>query len=119
MSISAGQMQRALLPASPLPPQLLRRDPRAFDHCFELCPLHLLVDARRAPALRETAIGAGDDVLAADEAREILEAQRDELGMLDDVGRMAEDAGDEDLAFGQSLALPDLPFVLVPGIAGL
>ena len=44
---------------------------------------------------------------------------RDQLGMLDDVGRMADDARHDDLAVGQLDVLPQRPFVLVADIAGL
>jgi hypothetical protein len=48
----------------------------------------------------ETAIGACDDILAADHLGESPNAVGDELGVLDDVGRVADDPRDQDLAVG-------------------
>ncbi len=70
-------------------------------------------------AAAETAVGCGDDVLASDQVGEADDAVGDQLGMLDDVGGVADDARKEDLAVGQLDVLPDLPFVLVPDIARL
>src|SRR5271170_6723003 len=66
----------------------------------------------------ETAIGAGDDVLAPGDSGEIEDAVGDDLGMLDDVGGVADNARDQDLAVGQFDIPPYLPLVLVTDIAG-
>ena len=66
--------------------------------------------------LREPAVGAADDALSADELREAHEALRDELGVLDDVRVVGDDAGDEHLALGQLDVLPEPPLVLVAGV---
>src|SRR5882757_6059315 len=49
-------------------------------------------------ALREAAVGAAQHILAADDLGEPNEALRHQLGMLDDVGGVADDAGNELLA---------------------
>ena len=64
--------------------------------------------------LRKAAIGAGDDVLAADEAREPQDAFGDEFGMLHDVRAVADDARGENLAFRQ-LARPSRRAIRVRG----
>ncbi len=97
-----------------LPPQLAARELGAGNQCLELGPHQLRMD----PAA-EAAIGAGDDVLAPGDPGEIEDAVGDDLGMLDDVGGVADDARDQDLAFGQFDIPPHLPLVLVTDIAGL
>ena len=52
-------------------------------------------DARAEPA-----IGAGQDILAPDEAGVAHEALGDEIGVLDEIGAMADDAGNEGRALG-------------------
>ena len=52
-------------------------------------------------------------VLAADDLGEPHQPLRHQLGMLDDVGGVADDAGDELLAGRQLRGLPHRPFVLV------
>ena len=42
-----------------------------------------------------------------------------QFGMLDHVGRVADDAGQDQLAVGQLDVLPDAPFVLMADVAGL
>src|SRR5262245_13236381 len=65
--------------------QLLRCDPRAFDHGGELRPRHvrmnLIPRARRA----EAAIGSGDDAFAPDRVGESDDALRHQLRMLHQV----------------------------------
>src|SRR5579862_8453036 len=46
----------------------------------------------------KTAIGAGDEVFLADQTRVALHALRHQLRMLHHVGRMGDDAGDENLS---------------------
>ena len=70
-------------------------------------------------AAAEAAIGAGDDVLAPHQLGEAQDAVGDELGMLDHVGGVADDAGDQDLAGRQLHLAPHFPFVLVAHVAGL
>ena len=70
-----------------------------------------------APA--EAAIGAGNDVLAPHDLGESQDAVGDELGVLDDVGGMADDTGDQDLPVGQLDVLPDSPLMRMTNIAGL
>ena len=50
------------------------------------------MDALVERLLREAAVGAGDDVLAADELGEPHDALGHQLGMLDHVGGVADDA---------------------------
>src|SRR5882757_5620248 len=65
------------LPAA-LTPQFLGGDPRAFGKAFELRPHHLRMDALDRFALRKSAIGAGNDVLAPHQPREVHDPVGDE-----------------------------------------
>ena len=67
----------------------------------------------------ETAVGRGDDPLPADQVREAKNALGDELGVLDDIGGVADHAGQNHPAVRQFDVLPELPFVFVADIAGL
>ena len=67
----------------------------------------------------KTIIGAGDDVVAAEEAGEAHDALAHELRMLDDVGGVADDAWDQHLSGLKLRRLPDVPFVGVARIGGL
>src|SRR5438094_372984 len=100
----------------PLPPapQELRRPAGAFGHRLELGPADRLV----ADPCAEPAIGAGQDILAADEIGVAHEAFGDEVGVLDEIGAMADDPGDEGHAVGQLHLLEDAPFVLVARVGG-
>src|ERR1041384_1699543 len=66
----------------------------------------------------DAAIRAGHDILAADELRVAHETLRDQVGMLDDIGAMADDAGDQHRILGPFHILEDGPFMLVPRIRG-
>src|SRR5438874_1344102 len=79
---------------------------------YELRPGDLRMDPAAEPA-----IGRGDDPLAADQLGETQNAVGDQLGMFDDIGGVADDAGQDQLVVGQLDLLPDPPFVLVPHIA--
>ena len=59
------------------------------------------------------------DILAPDNVGEGFDALRDQLGMLDNVGGVADHARHDDLAGRQLDVLPDCPFVLVTDVAGL
>ena len=50
---------------------------------------------------------------------EARDAVGDQLGMLDDVGGVAHDAGQDQLVVGQLDVVPHLPLVLVADIGGL
>ena len=67
----------------------------------------------------EATIGAGDDVLAPDHPGEVEDAVGDDLGVLDDVGGVADDPRDQDFSVGQLDVSPDFPLVLVTDVAGL
>src|SRR5215471_7543330 len=67
----------------------------------------------------ETAVGAGDHVLAADDLRKAQDPIGDKARMLDHVGRVAYDAGNDNLPLREFYILPDPPFVLVADVAGL
>src|ERR1700737_1280050 len=88
--------------------ELAARNPRPLDPCFELGPGDLRM---RAPA--EAAIGSGHDILSADALGETHEALRDQLGMLDGISRVADDAGHQDLARGELDRVPHGVFVLM------
>src|SRR5271170_5853900 len=78
MSSCVGRLTNAGTFALPLTcPQFLGCHPRAFNQRFELRPLHRRVTAHDVIALSEAAVGARDDVLAPDDASEILDAPGD------------------------------------------
>src|ERR1700688_3376713 len=64
-------------------------------------------------AAAKTAVGAGDDILPADEPRVALQTLRYQFGMLHHIGRMGDDAGNENLAGRQLHLFPDGDFMLV------
>ena len=70
-----------------------------------------------APA--QAAVGGGHDPLGADQGREALDAVGHELGVLQHVGGVGDDAGDEVLALGQGHVPPDPPLVLVADVGRL
>src|SRR5690242_9104267 len=72
-------------------PEPLRRERGALRQRTELRPADFAMDAAA-----HAAIGAGDDVLAPDDRRPVDEPPCHELGMLDDVGGVADDARHED-----------------------
>ena len=69
--------------------------------------------------LRKAAVGAGNQVLAADARGEPRETLGDELGMFDDVRAVADDTRHENLAGRQLHLLPHLPFVLMTRVRSL
>src|ERR1700689_4342539 len=72
-------------------PQALGRDLRAFGERRELGPHHGGMHLGREAGPRgEPAVGAGDDVLPADQAGVLADAVGDQLGMLDVVRRVPE-----------------------------
>jgi len=72
-----------------------------------------LMHALGKRALGESAIGAAEHIVAADDLGQPDQALGDQLRVLDNVGGVADDAGDE-FATGRQLdVLPDRPFVLV------
>jgi hypothetical protein len=77
-------------------PELAGGEGRALRQCFELGPGDLRMDAAADPA-----IGRGDDALPADEIRKPNNALGDEFGVLDDVGSMTDDAGQDQLVVGE------------------
>src|SRR6202140_2478006 len=100
-------------PAQSPRPERLRGKPCAFGECAKLRPDQILVQPRA-----QSAIGASDHVRAPDRFGEVADSLRDELGMLDEVGGVADHARHDDLAGGQLDVLPQRPFVLVTHIAG-
>src|SRR3954470_21960271 len=86
-------------------------DACSFRHGLELRPhdrwMHTPVDF----FLREAAVGAGNQVLAADARGESRETLGDKLRMFHHVRAVADDARHENLAGRQLHLLPHLPFV--------
>src|SRR5262249_13756825 len=80
-------------PENALMPQLLGCEPGAFGKHLQLRPGDLRMDAAA-----EAAVRAGDDVLAADNLGVAHDAVGHHLRMFDDIGGVADDAGDEQLA---------------------
>ena len=68
---------------------------------------------------RKAAIGAGDHIFSPDDAGKARDALRDGFGMLDQIGGMGDDTGDQRLAFRQLDVFPDPPLVLVPRVGRL
>src|ERR1700732_1815970 len=96
-------------------PEGLRRAPRAFGHRFELRPAN-----RRMPDPgAEPAIGAGQDILAADEIGITPQPTGNEGGVLDEIGAMADNAGDQRRPLGELDVFEHAPFVLVTRVRGL
>src|SRR5215470_7510543 len=89
-------------------PQLLAGQARALDQRLELRPHDRGMNAAIEGALGEAAIGADHYVLAPDEIGEAQRAFGDQLGMLDHVGGVADDAWDQHLALRQLCRLPHL-----------
>ena len=99
-------------------PQRLRGDARAFDQGFQLRPHDGRMNAARERALREAAIGAAHDVLAADDLGEPHDPLGDQFGMLDDIGGVTDHARDQDFSGRELHAFPHPPLMRVTRIGG-
>src|SRR2546425_9462708 len=109
--VTPSRRRTITAPRSALP-ELSRRQSRAFHERLELRPR----DLRMADARSETAVRPRDHVLAPDEPRVLHEALGDELGVLDEVAGVADDAGNEDLAGGKPDGFPHPPLrIWTPG----
>src|SRR5688572_16135511 len=95
---SSPAASRSSSSTSALAPQLAARKPRALGQRLEFRPHDRGVNAAVEGALRESAVGARHDALAADEVREAQDALCYELGVLHHVGGVADEAGSERLA---------------------
>src|SRR6267143_4301608 len=114
-SISSG-----IMPPSRSLPQPSRGQPRAFGHRLELGPGDLGLDLVHRPREgREAAVGARDHPLASDDLRVADEALRDQLRVLDEVGRGVEHARDDHAVVGQADLAEHDPLVLVARIGAL
>src|SRR5438094_1836529 len=102
------------LAKAPLAPELSCRQRGSLRERFQLRPGDLWMDAAA-----ETAVGGGDHALLADGVRESRDALGHELGMLDHVGRVTHDPGQDQLAVRKLHVLPYLPLVLVTHVGGL
>ena len=69
-------------------------------------------------AAAEAAVGAGDDVFLADDFSERDDAIGDQFRVLDEIGGVTDDAGDEDFSGGQFHIAPDFVFMFVTDVAG-
>ena len=76
-------------------PQFLRGQARSFRQCRQLGPDDARMDLAGSRKAGEAAIGAGNDVFAADDAGEPRDPLGDRLRMFDEVGGMGDDAGDQ------------------------
>ena len=85
-------------PDNALIPQLRAGEARALHERVKLGPHDAWMDAPVERALGETAIGAGNKILPSDQAPKAHDPLGDELGMLDDIGGMADDAWNEQTA---------------------
>src|SRR2546425_8762461 len=101
-------------------PELPGGESGALGHGGELQPRHArmgVVEPRRGGG--KSTIGAGDHVLAPDDSRVPDDPLGDQRGVLDQVGRVADDAGNEDFAVGRPELLEDVVLVLVPRVGRL
>ena len=64
-------------------------------------------------ALRKAAVGAGKHVFPPDDFGQPYDALRHQLGMLDQVSRMGDDAGDKHRSLGRLDVLPHRPLMLM------
>src|SRR5882672_4684407 len=116
-SISSGIMCTLRLS---LRPELSGGQTRALGHRLELGPRDLgldLVDGAREG--REATIGSRDHALPADDLRVPDEALRDQLRMLDEVGRRVQHARDDHPVVRQTDLAEHDPFVLVTRVRAL
>src|ERR1700722_198976 len=90
----------------------MRRDPRALSQRGELRPHHDRMNSRRYPSDRgEATVGAGDDVLTADESAELHDPLCDEVGVFDEVRRRVDDPRNENFAVREANISPELPLM--------
>src|SRR5262249_51851070 len=76
-------------------PKLFAREPCSVAHRLELCPYHGRVDLGAIGGLRrETAVRACHDAFPADQPGKADQALGDQLGVLDDVACMCDNAWD-------------------------
>src|SRR6185503_8255469 len=102
-----------------LGPELPARKPGSFAQRFQLRPHHRRMHAAIERPLRKAAIGAGDHVLAADNTRQARNALGHQLRMLDDIGGMTDDTGNQHLARTELCIFPYLPFVFMTRVGAL
>src|SRR5580704_14337689 len=88
-------------------------DVGALTQGTQLLPGDGGVDLAVAGKGAETAVGASDHTLHADDGGEALDALRDELGMLDVVGAGVDQPGREYLVLRNRRPGPHLPLMLV------
>src|SRR5262245_57341826 len=100
-----------LLQEDALFPESLRGNPGTIRQRLELEPGHLRIATRPADEGAEAAVSPCDHVLPADDAREGLDALRDEARMLDVIGERVDHARDQGFAVRNLGLLPDLPLV--------
>src|SRR3989475_6905770 len=112
--VTPSRRRTVTAPPSALP-ELSRRQARAFHARLDLRPRDLRVAAARP----EAAARPRHHVLAPDEPRVLHEALGHQLGVLDEVAGVADDAGDEDLAGGELDVFPHAPLVVVARVRRL
>src|SRR5215472_5417045 len=113
-STSGNDTRGVFMTASGSAIQLLRCKRRAVGKGLQLRPRNLRVHTES-----QAAIGAGNDIHTANESCEADDAVGDELRMLDDIGRVADDTRDENFSVRQRRRLPELPLVLVARVGSL
>jgi len=95
--------RRRVASARSSPPELLRREARAFSHRLELRPAEIRMPHPRA----EAAVGARSHVLATDELRIPHQPVGDQMQVLDEVCCVTDDARDQNFAEPALLGQPD------------
>ena len=77
------------------------------------------MDALHVRPLGKSAIGAGNEVLSANQRRQANNALSDQFGMLDNVGDVTDHPRNENLVSRSFDALQEMPLVLMANVGGL
>src|SRR3954447_25566599 len=100
-------------------PEFPRRNSCAFGEGLELGPHDAGMHALRKRRLGKAAIGAAHDILLTDDLGKPDDALGHQFRMFDNIGGVADDAGNQHLAGRELDRSPDHPFVLMARIGGL
>ena len=83
----------------PLLPEVTGREARAFGERGEFCPNYRRMHLAGRGRTRKAAVGAGDHVLPPSHARKAYNPLCNEFGVLNKIGGMGDDPGDQELSF--------------------
>src|ERR1051326_610736 len=101
-----------------LRPELTARACCAFDECGDLLKRDLRLDLAVAGGGAKTAVGAGDDSVAAEQFGEAHDALCHQLRMFDIIGGRVDNAGQKDFISRQRDFGPHGPLMLMPRVGG-